>query len=414
MEETLKPFPDSVPVAIVGAGLAGLACGRALSRAGREVHVFEAASEIGGRMRTEVHREGFRLDVGFHVLLTGYPAVRRELDIGKLDLGVIEPGCVVARKGKLYPLSDSMDLLRLPFATLGDKLRLGRLRSAGRDRTPERATMEHLRALGFSQKLIDALFVPLFGGVFLDRSLSNSARYFESLARSFLAGAVGIPARGIGAVPHQIAEGIPAEAIHTGCPDESLSLEAGRLRGLTVRGQEVRADALVLATGAAEAARLSGLPLPEFQSLGTTVVYFTTTRPPTDEKRLFFRADPEGWTNHFAVLTNIAPALAPAGQHLLMGTILGVPEMHEGAISEKIRQEMAYWFPHAGTHAWRWLRTYKMPNAQWAFPPGLAARLPQTRTPIGGLYLAGDYTREPSVEGALGSGTDAAEALLGG
>jgi uncharacterized protein with NAD-binding domain and iron-sulfur cluster len=40
-------------------------------------------------------------------------------------------------------------------------------------------------------------------------------------------------------------------------------------------------------------------------------------------------------------------------------------------------------------------------------------KLPKVRTDRPGLSLAGDYTQEPSVEGALRSGLEAAEAVLG-
>lgn len=414
MDDPGAPLPSSVPVAVVGAGLAGLVCARALARAGREVHVFEAGPAIGGKMRTERHRDGFLLDVGFHVFLTGYPSVARELDVAKLDVHPFRPGCVVAKGGRLYPLSETIAAARFPFATWRDGLRLRGLRSADPAHTPDRTTMKHLRASGFSSKIIESFFVPFFGGVFLDRTLSNSARYFASIMKAFLAGPVGIPGAGIGAVPAQVAEGLPDGSIHLAGPIESLRIEGGRVRGLVVAGQEVRADCVVLACGAADAARLGGLDLPALEQRGMAVVYFTAKEAPTDERRLFIRGDAEGWTNHFAVLSNVAPGLAPKGEHLLMGAVLGTPDLTEGAIAERVRGEMAWWFPHAKTHGWRWLRTCKLPAAQWALPPGLADRLPGTRTAVDGLLLAGDLTCEPSIDGAIRSGRAAAEDLLSG
>jgi phytoene dehydrogenase-like protein len=429
----LLDLPKSVEVAIVGGGVAGLVCARALLAAGRDAHVFEAGTSLGGRVRTETHREGFRLDLGFHVLLTGYPSVRRELDLPALDVRPYDAGCVVSHRGRLYPLSDPYrggswgEAIRFPLASLGDKLKLrglrGRLagasdeaiaRGASIARAPDRPAREHLRSLGFSRRVIDSFFAPFFGGVFLDRSLSVSSRYFESVFRALLAGPAGTPARGIGAISDQLAAAVPAESVHLGCAVSALELEGDAVVGIRIGDQMVRAGAVVLASTASEVARLAELPIPVLQEKGATIVYYTAPEPPTVEKRIFVRADPEGWTNHFAVLTNVAPELAPPGHHLLAGVILGVPDTHDGAISEYIRSEMAWWFPHGLTHNWRWLRTVKLPAAQWALPPGLAGQLPGTRTKIRGLYLAGDFTREPSLDAALASGRAAAEAALDG
>ncbi|MHB8843655.1 MAG: FAD-dependent oxidoreductase [Nitrospirota bacterium] len=54
---------------ILGAGLAGLAAGCVLTRAGRNVAVVEAGPAVGGLSRTMEH-EGFRFDLGGHRFIT--------------------------------------------------------------------------------------------------------------------------------------------------------------------------------------------------------------------------------------------------------------------------------------------------------------------------------------------------------
>ena len=94
--------PDCI---IVGAGLAGLACARALVRAGRRVRVIEAGDHVGGRVTTDTV-EGFRIDRGFQVYNDAYPEGRRQLDLAALGLGRFEPGAVVAEWGRLRGVSD--------------------------------------------------------------------------------------------------------------------------------------------------------------------------------------------------------------------------------------------------------------------------------------------------------------------
>ncbi|MGZ4650485.1 MAG: FAD-dependent oxidoreductase, partial [Kineosporiaceae bacterium] len=47
--------PVELPVVVVGAGIAGVACARALRRGGLGVRVFDRGRRIGGRMA--LHRE---------------------------------------------------------------------------------------------------------------------------------------------------------------------------------------------------------------------------------------------------------------------------------------------------------------------------------------------------------------------
>ena len=116
-------------VIIVGAGLAGLTCAKALREGGAEVTVFEASDGVGGRVRTD-EKDGFLLDRGFQVYFTAYPVARRHLDHARLDLRVFDPGAIIHRgreKSVLsYPLRDPKALvptLLSDAATLQDKLR---------------------------------------------------------------------------------------------------------------------------------------------------------------------------------------------------------------------------------------------------------------------------------------------------
>ena len=96
-------------VAVIGAGIAGLAAAHELARAGREVRVFEAADHVGGRMATR-HVSGFVVDTGAEQISTrGYPhtwELLRRLgldDVPKVgrQLGVWRGGR--ARRGLAHP-----------------------------------------------------------------------------------------------------------------------------------------------------------------------------------------------------------------------------------------------------------------------------------------------------------------------
>ncbi len=59
---------------IIGAGVAGLACAKALEEKQLSYTVLESATRPGGRIRTDVV-DGYLLDHGFQVTQTGYPDI---------------------------------------------------------------------------------------------------------------------------------------------------------------------------------------------------------------------------------------------------------------------------------------------------------------------------------------------------
>jgi protoporphyrinogen oxidase len=63
------------PVAVLGAGPAGLAAALRLARAGREVVLVDREDGVGGLART-VERDGYRFDIGGHRFFTRIPEVR--------------------------------------------------------------------------------------------------------------------------------------------------------------------------------------------------------------------------------------------------------------------------------------------------------------------------------------------------
>jgi hypothetical protein len=65
-------LPSEADVVVVGAGLAGLAAAVRLQAAGLKPVVLEASDGVGGRVRTD-KVDGFLLDRGFQIFLTGYP-----------------------------------------------------------------------------------------------------------------------------------------------------------------------------------------------------------------------------------------------------------------------------------------------------------------------------------------------------
>ncbi len=419
-------------IVVVGAGLAGLTCAKILAERGQRVLVLEAADQVGGRVRTDFHEDGFRLDRGFQVLFTAYAATRH-LDFEKLKQRVFEPGAVLVKNGKKYeiadPLRDPSHLLPgvlNPLISPADKLRTLRLvaqvtrlstreifagmgQPGGKDET----TAAYLRRLGFSDKgFIDSFIRPFYGGIFLDRTLHTSARMFQFTFKMLAEGNIVLPAEGIQSIPEQLASALPEGAVRFHARVSEILVNNNRVTGVRLaNGEQIEAEQVVLATESKVAEKFVHKSLPT-QGVSTVCLYFAGNEQLYKQHKILLNTAPHAYVNNAVLLTNIAPTYAPPRKHLLSVTVLGNPAEDDEQIAQRSLKEMADWFPHAHLDSWQLLAVYRIPFAQFAQPPGVFDTLPGTSTSVEGLYLAGEYTQSSSIQGAMHSGEYAAKEVL--
>ncbi len=407
-------------VIIIGAGLAGLACARHLSQAGLSCRILEASDGVGGRARTD-RVDGFQLDRGFQVFLSGYPEARRILDFPALRLQPFHPGALVRYGGHFHRLSDPwrrpqdlLSTLMSPVGSFTDKLKVLRLRQdALRQRLCARAgggmrsTRETLQAYGFSPAMQQRFFAPFLAGVFLDPTLSTPCRLFEHVWAAFSRGGIALPQDGMGAIAAQLAAALPPESIR-------LRASVDRLEGTSVvlaSGERLVGDALVIATNDATAATLRGDPQPTPPGRDATCLYFAASTSPVSGPWLIVNGEGQGAVGTACVLSEVASTYAPSGRALISVSLSDQASAEGSAIQQAVRRQLREWFG-AEVDDWRHLRT---DHIRRALPP--IALFPTAGAPASprvqpGLYQCGDYCDSGTLDGALVSGRKAAEALL--
>jgi phytoene dehydrogenase-like protein len=141
-------------------------------------------------------------------------------------------------------------------------------------------------------------------------------------------------------------------------------------------------------------------------------VYLASTESLYSGRKLLVNANSGAFVNHAVQLTNVSPAYAPPGQHLLSVTVLGVPDLDDSALAARCCEEMAPWFPGKDLARLRLVGTYRIPFARLRQPPGIFSALPPPAAPVAGLFLAGEYTSSSSIQGAMASGEAAAQAVM--
>lgn len=399
-------------VAIIGAGLAGLACANELHAAGVDVTVYEASDGVGGRVRSDIV-DGFTLDRGFQVALTAYPEMHRQLDMEALDLQAFDPGALVWRNGKGSVVADPFRMPRATFATatapigsLLDKARIAQLRHSVRSVHPSKllqnddiTTHDALSKFGFSDRIIERFFTPLVGGIQLDPDLGDSRRMFDIILRMLADGDSVVPAAGMQAIPDQLAARLPGETIRLETPVASATANSVTIDG----GVHVEHDAVVVATEGPAAAALLGLPTVASKAVGC--VYFAADAAPTDTKLVILDGTGAGPVLNVAVMSNVAPSYAPAGRHLIAAAM---PGHADGDLATVARRQLRSWWG-AQVDTWDHIDTYRIAHGQPGQQPPFSPK--QAVAMTDGRFVCGDHRDTASTQGALYSGRRCAQAV---
>jgi len=402
-------------VVVVGAGLAGLRAATRLAEAGRDVVVLEANDAVGGRERTDIV-DGFRLDLGFHVLNPAYPAVRRWVDIDALALRRFPVAVGVRLDDRVarlaHPLRHPSSLPTTLASGLvhpadvaalarwvGPTLLSPRAAKRGRDFSLD----EGWDRAGLRGPLREAVLEPFLAGVIADDRQETSDAFVRLLIRSFALGRPGVPAAGIGALPAQLADTARRAGVGIRLSHRVVSTRR-RAHGwhLGVEGRDaVTARSVVLACGLDHA-----LDAPHPRTRGLQTWWFAADEAPSDDAALRVDGRRRGPIVNTAVMTTTAPTYAPRGQHLIQATCV----LPSAATENDVRRQLGeVW--EADTRPWRLLRRDDITHALPVQDPSLHLR---RRVRLDdGRYLAGDHRDSASIQGALVSGQRAAEAVLG-
>ena len=409
---------DATDVAVIGAGIAGLTCARALEESGMSVRVLERSARVGGRVGTDVI-DGFRCDRGFQWFNAGNPDVRTSVDVAALNPRPIERGMVLAHPDGYRVLQGSQaaliaairsgigqpqDIARL--IRWSDPLRKSRERLiSGADMTLQESLDRH----GISGRIREEVLRPFFRLVFADEDLRTSYQFAMLSMQSLLEGMPAVPALGMQALPNQLSRGLEQPVEH-GVDVLGVLRSVGEGVRIFTDGGEIHARAAVVATDPVTASTLLGLGTPTMRGLATW--WFATEIPPTTMKTPFVNpvGPSAGPLSHAVVVSNIAPRYAPPGSHLVAACSVPAAGQVAGLESEAdVRAHLGQIF-RTDASVWN-LVTRHVNSAAWpvARPPLILGR----EVDLGdGLFVAGDHRESPGIPGAMRSGRRAAAAVL--
>lgn len=414
-------------IAVVGAGLAGLAAAYELTELGADVTIFERTRLVGGKA-TSFEAGGVEVDNGQHVFLGCFSAWRRLVqDVGAGDQLYLQPQfetVLLARGGRSARLRAAglpppwhlgPALLRHRLLGVAGRLQVARaMRAASEPAGAEETVAQWLDRQGQGERARAAFWEPFLVPALnapLTEAAAEAGRFV--LTTAFLGGPEACRI-GWSRVPlARIAEAVAARSgsLQLRSPVSELRVRDGRLRAVVVHDQEVEVDGAVLAVPPGALARLLGRP----DRFGVAGLDTFVTQPIVDV-HLWYGGERPGW--EFAALVGspvqwvfqkqpgyLCCSLSAAGD------TVGRPEAD---LVRLCHEELAAAVPELRGQTPREGRATRDPEATFAPRPGL--RRPGAATTVPNLVLAGAWTDTgwpATMESAVRSGSTAARTLAG-
>ncbi|MFO7661370.1 MAG: FAD-dependent oxidoreductase [Chloroflexota bacterium] len=436
-------------VLIIGSGLAGLSAGIELTAKDQNVTLLERHKIVGGRTSDWV-ADGMHVESGLHRWLGFYKAVPQlfkkagldhedaviwedELQIRLPDGG---PQAVLGLAPVYNPIETITGFLgNNDLLSPSEKAMITYFFTAGlvdynfsRAALDEISVRDYAYKRGVSDEAITNLLNPLTEGIFF----LPPERYSTMVLIGLLVPAVKRPhtirvgsfSGGMTNVMcGPISESLIAKGgkVRTEAEVERLAVEDGRVIGVYVNGEKIGADHVVLATSLAPAQRLVR------EALGDHPWFRKMLRLPSmPAVTLQIELDQPALPKDHVVFSPNTLLVSYAEQSRT--TFRGVPgrlsinvakaEKYIDKAPETILSDVIQDMNRLGIDIENSIRQYRVvthPEDFYMLEPGYEKLRPPQATPVPGLTLAGDYTKQSmfcSMEGAVISGQSAAKAVL--
>ena len=391
---------------IIGGGLAGLACASKMQKEKHEFFIIEQSDRLGGRVGS-IYEDEFIFDIGFQVYNTAYSNTNSLLKVNEIDLKFFKPGARI-HDGKHFqiisdPLRDFSQLFSSLFSSISsfsDKIKILLLKyelsnySIENDKEQDYSTFDYLQDRGFSEKIIRLFFKPFFAGIFLEKRIETSSKFFKYVFSNFSRGLAALPSNGMQKIPDAISKNIRNDLI-------MYNSRVIRIKDnntiILDNSKEIKANTIIL-TG--DSHELLGNKPTQYNSV--TNLYFSSSIFPDFGSYIHLFPKDE-LINNVAFLSSISSNYSPISKCLISVSILGLHDSE--SLKNSIRKKLSKYFG-GSEQEYNLIKSFELKKATIKQPAYYFSN--NLLTFKNKTIVAGDHTVNGSIEGAVISGINTA------
>jgi protoporphyrinogen oxidase len=227
---------------------------------------------------------------------------------------------------------------------------------------------------------------------------------FEFVFKMFSEADTAIPAKGMGMIPKQLAQGLTADEVFLN--EKVIELNANTIK--TNTGKMYNASKILIATEA------SNIPAP-FEKINAPkksviTIYFTADKAPFTKPLIALNASANKIVNNVAVVSQISAEYAPLGKTLISVSLVDYAKKDDASMIEAVQKELQQWYADA-IH-WQHLKTYEI---LYALPKDENVKYNLNIKDIKlteNIFIAGDHLLNGSINAAMKTGRVAAESII--
>ncbi|KEO73978.1 NAD(P)/FAD-dependent oxidoreductase [Anditalea andensis] len=409
-------------VYIIGAGISGLVAAYELEAVGYRPVILEASSSIGGRLKTDV-KDGYLLDRGFQIFLTGYREAKKYLNYDTLNLKYFDGDMVILRTdGTIHvtdPLKNPAGIISMAFSKVGnikDKIKLLQMVTSVLSKSdeeifsqPDLTTEEFFLAKGFSPEIIFNFLNPLYRGIFLEEKLTTSSNMFEFVFKMFNKGKAAVPELGMQEIPNQLYSRLKQTELRLNT--KVINIEGKKI---TIENEDaIDADEIICACKPdylGDELKNKFINYHDGKYNQVTNIYYAIQRSFIAQPIIGLVPGENFLINNLHFPTDISAAYSTTGKALLSVSIVNdvstINDLEE-TIADELQQLSGVdsrYFEH--------IHTYKIKKALPKIVSPTYDFIPTQVQLDKHIYLAGDHLVNASLNGAMISGRRAAEAII--